>query len=78
MTIYTYKQAAEVLRISVRTLQQVVADGEIEYAQIRRRILFTEKMLEEYLQRNTAKPVLSRNEMPRRQPGQDCQSNDWR
>lgn len=60
MTIYTYKQAAEVLRISVRTLQQVVADGEIEYARIRRRILFTEKMLEEYLQRNTAKPVLSR------------------
>lgn len=50
---YTYKQAAEILSISVRTLENLVRHQTIEFCRIGTSVRFTREQLEEYLQRVT-------------------------
>ncbi len=50
-------QAAKYLGISQPTLWRIVDRREIEHVRIGRRIVFTEKALDEYILKNTVKPI---------------------
>lgn len=49
---FGYEEAAAMLGIGRRTLQKLVKDGEITPLRIYRRVLFTEAMLTEYIEKN--------------------------
>jgi excisionase family DNA binding protein len=46
--LLTLNEAADVLRVSVRTVQRLIASGQIRPVHIGRRTLVTEKELEAY------------------------------
>ena len=47
--LLTLQEAAEVLRVSVRTVQRLISSGQIRPVHIGRRTLITEKEVEAYL-----------------------------
>jgi len=51
-TLLTRKEAAERLRISTRTLDDMAAAGEIQPVRIRGRVLYAPETLEAYVRRN--------------------------
>lgn len=55
----SYQQAAKWLGVSKSTLERLVAEGAIRPAYVRRRVLFTEQMLETFLEK-CSQPLLSK------------------
>jgi len=55
--LYTYPEAAEVLRCSEKTLYNRVRDGQIKPMYNGRLVLFTKECLDEFLQRKSKPPV---------------------
>lgn len=60
----SYQQAAEWLGISARTLRKIVAEGKIHPAYVYRRVLFTEPMLQEFLEKSARPVTASRRKVP--------------
>lgn len=52
---YSRSESAEYLGVSVVTLDRTVANGEISYFRIGRRVIFDKKHLDEYLRKNEYK-----------------------
>ena len=50
--IYNTKEAAEMLRVSKRTLARYREDGRISYSQYKRKVLFTQDDLSKFLLAN--------------------------
>jgi len=49
--VYTKKQAADLLKISVKTLERKMFDGSLSYCKIGKRILLDQVSLEDFLQK---------------------------
>jgi excisionase family DNA binding protein len=53
--LYTKEEAAKLLRISEKTLDKLVARGEINSTKIGRRRIFTESHIKQYIENNEVK-----------------------
>jgi excisionase family DNA binding protein len=49
--LLTYKEAAEIIGVSVRTLQKLVGSGDIACVRLGRKVRFTERFLIDYINR---------------------------
>jgi len=67
MNLMTRKEAAEYLRISVRTLDKLGHDGEIPYSKLgngsRARVVYQRKNLDAYLERTEVDPKRTASEI---------------
>ena len=58
--LLTHDEAAEALRVSPRTLDTVVAEGEIVPVRVRRRRLYTRAAIDDYIRRQSGRRPSSR------------------
>ncbi len=52
MTLYTKKEAAEMLRISVRTLERLLSTGEIRAIKVGKQVRISDDQVSHYLRSN--------------------------
>jgi len=50
ITVYTVSEAAEILRVSSKTIYRLISDGTIECVRVRGSIRITRRALDEFLE----------------------------
>ena len=53
MTLYTKKEAAEILKVSERTLERLMASGSLRAYKVNSQVRISEEQLQRYLSANT-------------------------